>query len=88
VTQTKVGVEEENKNMNNKITELFKSISDSDLKLVMQEMKESESTGYIGDLVREYVGKTVLITGNNVSTDLYMVQINLFKEAAFRWLNN
>lgn len=74
--------------MNNEITELFKSISDSDLKLVMQEMKESESTGYIGDLVREYAKKTVLITGNSVSTDLYMVQINLFKEAAFRWLNN
>jgi hypothetical protein len=74
--------------MNNEITELFKSISDNDLKLVMQEMKDSESTGYIGDLVRDYARKTVLITGNDVSTDLYMVQINLFKEAAFRWLNN
>jgi hypothetical protein len=74
--------------MNNEITELFKSISDNDLKLVMQEMKYSESTGYIGDLVRDYARKTVLITGNDVSTDLYMVQINLFKEAAFRWLNN
>jgi len=74
--------------MKNELTELFKSISDYDLKLVIQELKESETTGFIGDLVRDYARKTVLITGNDVSTDLYMVQINLFKEAGFRWSNN
>ena len=72
----------------NKVVELFKSISDADLKLVIEEIRESEKTGYIGDLVREYARKTGEITGGLSTTDFYMVQINLFKEASFRWLNS
>ena len=54
----------------------------------IEEIRESEKTGYIGDLVREYARKTGEITGGLSTTDFYMVQINLFKEASFRWLNS
>lgn len=74
----------------NKIVELFNNISDEELKLAVAEMKESEITGYIkeGGVVRKYGKLTGEITGGFTTTDFFMVQMNLYKTAAFRWLKN
>jgi hypothetical protein len=74
----------------NKIVELFNNISDEELKLAVAEMEESQTTGYIkeGGVVRKYGKLTGEITGGFTTTDFFMVQMNLYKTAAFRWLNN
>lgn len=74
----------------NKIVELFNNISDEELKLAIAEMKESEITGFIkiDGVVRKYGRLSGEITGGLTTTDFFMVQINLYKTAAFRWLNN
>lgn len=69
----------------NKIKELFSSMSDSELKEAIEELRESEKTGLIGDVVREYARRTGEITGGSTTTDFYMTQVNILKEAAFRW---
>ena len=74
----------------NKIVELFNNISDEELKMAITEMKESEKTGYIvmDGIVRKYGRLTGEITGGFTTADFFMVQMNLYKTAAFRWLNN
>lgn len=68
-----------------KIKELFSSMTDDELKLAVTELKKSEESGFIGDIVREWARKSGEITGGFTTTDFYMVQVNIFKEAAFRW---
>jgi hypothetical protein len=73
--------------MKNLITEYYKNISDADLKLAIAEIKESDVTGYIGDIVRNNARNIFDITNHTqTSLDLTMVQICLMKEASFRWL--
>lgn len=71
--------------MKNEITEIFENISDEELKDLINQIKTSEKDGIITDGVRN-ISKTVSqITGNPVSTELFLTQMNLFKEAAYRW---
>lgn len=71
----------------NQIQILFNSITDEELKRAITEIKESETTGLIGDVVRKWTKLSNEITGNNYATDLFMTQTNLLKLAAYRWLN-
>lgn len=69
----------------NKLHELFNNISDSELKEAIQEIKNSEKTGHVGDIVRNYARLSGEITGGFTTTDFFMTQVNLLKQAAFRW---
>jgi len=71
----------------NKIKELFQKITSKELKEVILEIRESDKTGFIKEegYVRKYGKLTGEITGGFTTTDLYMVQLNLLKEAAYRW---
>ena len=69
----------------NKVKELFASMSDDELKAAVQELKQSEETGLVGDVIREWAKKSGEITGGFTTTDFSMTQINILKEAAFRW---
>ena len=72
--------------MKNKIKEIFDNISDADLILSILEIKESEETGFIGPMVRDYAVRVKEITGEGSSMDLYHTTINLLKQAAYRWI--
>ena len=74
--------------MKNVITQYFENISDSDLKSAIIEIRYSDDSGYIGDIVRGHAKKISELT-NNVQTtlDLTMAQINLMKQASYRWIN-
>lgn len=69
----------------NKIKELFKSMTDDELKSAVEELKRSEDTGLVGDTIREWARKSGEITGGFTTTDFFMTQVNILKEAAFRW---
>ena len=69
----------------NKIKLLFESMTDDELIDAINEIKESEYTGIIGNIVRKYAQLITEITGDYSSLDLYFTQINLLKEAAYRW---
>jgi len=71
----------------NKIKELFKNIASPELKEAILEIRESDTTGFIKEegYVRKYGKLTGEITGGFTTTDFYMVQLNLLKEAAYRW---
>ena len=73
--------------MKNPITELFKNIPNEELRDAIAEIIESDTTGIVKEngVVRKYAKLTGEITGGLTTTDFYMVQINLLKEAAFRW---
>ena len=72
----------------NKILELYNNIPDEELKLIIKEMVEDEAKGFVSDgYVRQYVNKTREITNStSFSSDLLMVQIALYKQAAQRWI--
>ncbi len=74
----------------NKITEIFQSISNQELNSAILEIKQSEKDGIIplSGVVRKYANKVSEITGNSISTDLFMTQMNLIKQAAFRWIDD
>lgn len=69
----------------NKVKELFSSMTDDELRVAIEELKRSEETGFVGDIVREWARKTGEITGGFTATDFFMTQISILKEAAFRW---
>ena len=72
----------------NPITELYKNLNDTELTIIIGEIKESEKTGTFGDdsEIRKLCHKTSEITGMDISSNLLMVQLGVLKEAAFRWL--
>ncbi|OQA46914.1 MAG: hypothetical protein BWY47_01533 [Bacteroidetes bacterium ADurb.Bin302] len=72
----------------NRITEYFDNIPDEELKSAITEIQEDEPLGIIrvDGLVRKYTRDISEITQNPVSTELFLVQMNLFKQAAFRWV--
>lgn len=67
----------------NEIKKFYSSITDEDLKKVIIEMKESDKTGYIGDIVRGYAIEISKITGNNTSTELFQTQFFFIKKSGF-----
>lgn len=69
----------------NKIKEMFSKMTDSELKKAIDELRESEDSGLIGDTIREWARKSGEITGGFTNTDFFMTQVNILKEAAFRW---
>jgi len=73
----------------NKITELFSSISNEELKQAIKEIKEDGEIGIIrfGGVVRKYTELTIKITGDFTSLILFMTEINLLREAAYRWID-
>ena len=73
--------------MINPIKELFEAIPDDELKEIIREIKEDSTSGIIrtnGGL-RKYANKVVEITGNSVSTELFLTEVNLVRQAAFRF---
>lgn len=72
----------------NKIVELFDNIPNDELKLIIQEMVEDEAKGYVSDgFVRQYIKKVQELTNSTTySTDMFMVQLALYKQAAQRWI--
>jgi len=69
----------------NKVKELFASMTDAELKTAIEELKQSETTGLVGDIIREWARKSGQITGGFTTTEFFMTQVNILKEAAFRW---
>lgn len=67
---------------------LFSEISDDDLKLAIEELIESDVTGFIKEdgYVRKYARLTGELTGGFTTTDFFMTTVNLLKEGAFRWV--
>lgn len=71
----------------NKIVDLFQKIDDIELQKAVNEIKEDNDTGIIRDgVVRKYAKLSADITGNNISTELFMTEINILRQAAFRWV--
>ncbi len=71
----------------NKIKQFFSDISDSELVELIEELKESDENGFIGDKVRELARKMSVLTNSLTTTDFLMVQLGIMKEASFRWVN-
>lgn len=69
------------------IQNIFKNIPDEELKESIKEIMESDITGFVKShgLITKYVDKIMEITHeSSVSTSMH-VQINLMKEASYRW---
>lgn len=72
----------------NPIVALFDNIPNEELKLIIQEMVDDEAKGYVSDgFVRQYIKKVQELTNSTTySTDMFMVQLALYKQAAQRWI--
>jgi hypothetical protein len=72
----------------NPIAELYKNLNDTELTIIIGEIRESEKTGVFQEesQIRNLCRKTSEITGMDISSNLLMVQMGVLKEAAFRWL--
>lgn len=72
----------------NPIAELYKNLNDTELTIIIGEIRESEKTGMFQEesQIRNLCRKTSEITGMDISSNLLMVQMGVLKEAAFRWL--
>ena len=72
----------------NAITQLFKDISDDELAQAVSEIREDSASGIICDgVVRKYTKLIKEITGLDNNMDLFFSEINLLREAAYRWVN-
>lgn len=73
----------------NEVIKLFSEISDEELKNAIQEIKDGEKDGIIigNGIVRKYAELTRDITGQDTSSNLFSTQINLLKQASFRWIS-
>lgn len=76
--------------MESPILKLFSDLTDEDLVLAIAEIKENSKNGFIKDdgFVREMARKMKEITMVEGSMDLTFSEINLLREAAYRWLQN
>jgi len=70
----------------NKITEIFKNISDEELQIAIEEIKTTDETGIVGSIAKMYMKQCNAIMQTNAN-NLLLVQMNLLKEAAYRWIN-
>lgn len=73
----------------NPIKQLFSDLSDDEVILTINEIKDAEITGTFPDNsnVRALCQESVKITNMDVSSNLLMVQLNILKEGAYRWLD-
>ena len=74
----------------NTIKQLYLDLSNTELTLLIREIRESEVTGVFPDnsLIRDLCRKSANITGMDVSSNLLMVQIGVLKEGSYRWLED
>lgn len=70
------------------IKKLFENISDEELLLAVSEIKEDSESGIIREgVVRKYSKLACEMTNEpRLSTHLYLSEISILKQAAFRWL--
>lgn len=70
------------------IKKLYSDLSDDELRIAVEEIKNAEMTGVFGDdsIIRNLCRETAKITNMDISSNLLMVQIGLLKEAAYRWI--
>jgi len=73
--------------MENEITKVFSDMSDEELILVIQEMKEDESQGIIrmDGIVRKKCKIVNKIVGGSTYEQMGMVQFSILQEAAYRF---
>ena len=73
--------------MSNQVTKVFSDMSDEELVLVIQEMKEDGPQGIIrmDGIVREKCKMVQEITGFNGDQHLMMTEFSILQEAAYRF---
>lgn len=71
----------------NSIIELFNGLTDEELLVLMNEIEHSELTGsYPNDAeIRKLCKRVSELTQQELSSNLFMVHLNVLKECAFRW---
>jgi hypothetical protein len=69
------------------IHKIFADMTNEQLFNALEEIKETERTGIIGYIVRDYAIKMREITGSHSILDLSATQWLLWREAASRWQN-
>lgn len=74
----------------NQIESIFKNLNDDELRTAISEMIEDDKSGIIryDGYVRQLTEKVVEITNQPYSTQLFLTTISLYKEAAYRFVNN
>lgn len=74
--------------MKNDLNELYDSLTDKELLVIMNEIKEAELTGsYPEDsAIRTLSTKASQITKTDTSSMLMLTQMNVFRQAALRWV--
>ena len=72
----------------NKVVEIYRSLTDNEVKELVQEMSECDVTGHFTEnsKIRELCKTVAKVTGLDVSSNLLMTQMAVYKEAANRWL--
>jgi hypothetical protein len=73
--------------MNNQVTKIFEDMTDMELVLFVQEMKEDSPQGIIREngITRQKCRMVYDIVGGGVNDYLLMVQISILQEAAYRF---
>jgi hypothetical protein len=73
--------------MNNQVTKIFEDMTDMELALFVQEMKEDSPQGIIrmDGIVRQKCRMVYDIVGGGVYDHLLMVQLSILQEAAYRF---
>ena len=73
--------------MENEITKVFSDMSNEELVLVIQEMKEDGSQGIIrmDGIIRKTCKIVHKIVGGNMYEHMMMVQFSILQEAAYRF---
>ena len=74
--------------MKNELNELYDSLTNKELLVIMSEIKEAESTGsYPEDsAIRALSTKASQITKTDTASMLMLTQMNVFRQAALRWV--
>lgn len=73
--------------MTNKVTRVFSDMTDEELVLVIDEMREDDPQGIIREngIVRSKCKMVHAIVGGNTYDHLTMVQVSILREAAYRF---
>lgn len=73
--------------MENKVTKIFSDMTDEELVLVIDEMKEDTPQGIIREngIIRSKCKMVHDIVGGNTYEHMMMVQVSILQEAAYRF---
>jgi oligoribonuclease (3'-5' exoribonuclease) len=73
--------------MTNKVTKIFSDMTDEELVLVIDEMKEDTPQGIIREngIIRSKCKMVHDIVGGNTYEHMMMVQVSILQEAAYRF---